>query len=64
MILYNKKGDFCICEEEQIDNIKSIGYEFTINPIQDTVAPKDEAPKTPEIKVEVEKPKRKKDIIL
>jgi len=61
--LYNKSGEFCFCDPEQIENMKNIGYILDANP--------NIAQEQAEIIVEQvieqteEKPKKsKKDIIL
>ena len=61
--LYNKSGDFCWCNPDQVESMKSVGYTLDTNPIEqekiDTIVE--------QIQQEVvEKPKKslKKDIIL
>lgn len=31
--LYNKSGEFCLCNPDQVESMKSIGYTLDTNPI-------------------------------
>ena len=31
--LYNENGDFCLCNPDQVDSMKSIGYTLEKNPL-------------------------------
>ena len=62
--LYNTNGDFCLCNPDQVDAMKSIGYTLEKNPIKKNIeVPKVivETPETTEIETKI---KKKKDIIL
>ena len=32
--LYNKSGDFCWCNPDQVESMKSVGYTLDTNPIE------------------------------
>lgn len=59
--LYNKSGDFCWCNPDQVESMKSVGYTLDTNPIKNIVEKVDIVEPIVE-----EKPKKslKKDIIL
>lgn len=60
--LYNSNGDFCLCNPDQVDSMKSIGYTLDTNPIKEVVIP--EVIETIEPVIVAKETKKKKDIIL